>query len=86
MEYVRGILIGAIAFFMIGVWGKKVCIILFAVCGAVGIAASILLYRWMIPSFACGIFAFSAFWGIHEVIQQEKRVAKGWFPKNPKRK
>ncbi|MBO5553156.1 MAG: DUF4491 family protein, partial [Paludibacteraceae bacterium] len=32
-----------------------------------------------------GIFAFSAFWGIGEVIKQEHRVLKGWFPENPKR-
>ena len=32
-----------------------------------------------------GIFAFSALWGIGEVIKQRKRVLKGWFPKNPKR-
>ncbi len=30
-------------------------------------------------------FAFSCFWGIHEVISQEKRVLKGWFPENPAR-
>ena len=23
--------------------------------------------------------------GIHEIIAQEKRVLKGWFPENPKR-
>ena len=33
-----------------------------------------------------GVFAFSCFWSIHEIFQQEKRVRKGWFPKNPKRK
>lgn len=32
-----------------------------------------------------GIFAFSSFWGIHELFQQEERVRKGWFPRNPKR-
>ena len=32
-----------------------------------------------------GAFAFSAFWGIGELFQQEKRVQKGWFPRNPKR-
>ena len=33
-----------------------------------------------------GVFAFSCFWSIHEIFQQEERVRKGWFPKNPKRK
>lgn len=96
MEYIQGILIGAIAFLMIGVWhpivikceyylGKKTSIVLFAVCGAVGMAASVLLHGSLILSFGCGIFAFSAFWGILEAIHQERRVMKGWFPMNPKR-
>ena len=32
-----------------------------------------------------GAAVFSCFWGIHEIIGQEKRVLKGWFPENPKR-
>ncbi|WP_419485064.1 DUF4491 family protein, partial [Barnesiella intestinihominis] len=32
-----------------------------------------------------GVFAFSSFWSIKEIFEQEKRVQKGWFPKNPKR-
>ena len=32
-----------------------------------------------------GAAAFSCFWGIYEIIAQEKRVLKGWFPENPKR-
>lgn len=31
-------------------------------------------------------WAFSFFWSILEVFEQEKRVLKGWFPENPKRK
>jgi hypothetical protein len=35
---------------------------------------------------AClGVIAFSSFWSIHEVFQQRDRVARGWFPANPKR-
>lgn len=33
-----------------------------------------------------GVTAFSSFWSILEVFQQQERVRKGWFPKNPKRK
>ncbi|OYP40493.1 hypothetical protein CG709_05125 [Lachnotalea glycerini] len=29
---------------------------------------------------------FSCFWSVQELVEQEKRVEKGWFPKNPKRK
>lgn len=32
-----------------------------------------------------GVAAFSFFWGIKEVSEQVQRVAKGWFPANPKR-
>jgi hypothetical protein len=30
------------------------------------------------------IFGFSNLWGIHEVIEQEERVKKGWFPRRNK--
>ena len=33
-----------------------------------------------------GVVAFSCFWSILELYEQEKRVARGWFPRNPKRK
>lgn len=38
-----------------------------------------------ILSILAGVVAFSSFWSIGEVIEQEQRVAKGWFPSNPKR-
>ncbi|GEM_PF-138065 len=31
------------------------------------------------------IMGFTYLWGIGEIIEQEERVRKGWFPKNPKR-
>ena len=33
-----------------------------------------------------GVFGASALWGIGELFSQKKRVEKGWFPMNPKRK
>ena len=33
-----------------------------------------------------GVTAFSSFWSILEIFHQKKRVEKGWFPANPKRK
>lgn len=39
-----------------------------------------------IASILLGVVAFSSLWGILEVFQQHKRVQKGWFPMNPKRK
>ncbi len=32
-----------------------------------------------------GVVAFSSLWSIKEVVEQRERVAKGWFPANPKR-
>jgi len=40
----------------------------------------------VIASSLLGVAAFSCFWSIKEVNDQIKRVEKGWFPKNPKRK
>lgn len=31
------------------------------------------------------VTGFSSLWSIIEVFEQQKRVQKGWFPKNPKR-
>ncbi|MGP1424390.1 MAG: DUF4491 family protein [Prevotella fusca] len=33
-----------------------------------------------------GVLGASLLWGIGELFSQEKRVLKGWFPMNPKRK
>jgi hypothetical protein len=33
-----------------------------------------------------GILGFALLWSIYELFKQKERVAKGWFPKNPKGK
>lgn len=33
-----------------------------------------------------GVIAFSSFWTIKEIFDQRKRVLKGWFPMNPRRR
>ncbi len=33
-----------------------------------------------------GVFGASFLWSIGELFEQKKRVERGWFPKNPKRK
>ncbi len=38
-----------------------------------------------ILSIIAGVVAFSSFWTIKEIFEQEKRVEKGWFPPNPSR-
>lgn len=30
-----------------------------------------------------GVTGFSSLWSINEIIEQEERVKKGWFPENP---
>lgn len=37
-------------------------------------------------SILLGVVSFSSFWSILEIFEQHKRVQKGWFPMNPKRK
>ena len=58
---------------------------LFLLLGIVAGVASLLVHN-LILSILLGVVAFSSFWSIGEVFEQRKRVQKGWFPKNPKRK
>lgn len=94
MNYV-GIIIGLCTFLIIGLfhpivikaeyhWGKQ-CWWLFLLLG-LGAGAASLFIDNIIVSTLCGVVAFSAFWSILELYEQEKRVEKGWFPANPKRR
>lgn len=65
-------------------WGTKSWW-LFLFLGLVGTVASVLVSSIFISAIL-GVFAFSSFWTIKEVFEQEERVEKGWFPRNPKRK
>ena len=89
-----GLFIGICTFLIIGIfhpivvkaeyyWGTK-CWWIFLVLGILGVTAS-LLVNSIILSSLLGVFAFSSFWTIKEVFEQEDRVKKGWFPKNPNR-
>ncbi|MBD5310850.1 MAG: DUF4491 family protein [Bacteroides sp.] len=91
-----GILLGAATFIIIGVFhplvikgeyylGQKKCRLYFALAGVITLIAS-LLVESLFFSALLGVTAFSCFWSIKEVIEQEERVRKGWFPANPKRK
>ena len=90
-----GLLIGISTFLIIGLchpivlkaeyyWGTR-CWWIFLLLGIAGTVASIFVADILYSSLL-GVFAFSSFWTIKEVFDQEKRVKKGWFPKNPKRK
>lgn len=90
-----GLFIGICTFLIIGLfhpivvkaeyyWGTR-CWWIFLLLGLAGVAASIYVDNILYSSML-GVFAFSSFWTIKEVFEQEERVKKGWFPKNPKRK
>lgn len=89
-----GILIGICTFLTIGLFhpivikfeyyiGVKHWYIL-AILGIIAAVVSILSTHQIISPIA-GVFAFSSFWSIKELFEQEERVKKGWFPKNNKR-
>lgn len=92
--HLAGLFIGICTFLIIGLfhpivikceyyWGTK-CWWVFLLLGIAGIIASIVVSNVILSSLL-GVFAFSSFWTIKEVFDQEERVRKGWFPKNPKR-
>ena len=92
--HLSGLLIGICTFLIIGLfhpvvvkaeyyWGTK-CWWIFLILGIAGVAASLSTDNILVSSLL-GVFAFSSFWTIKEVFEQEERVKKGWFPKNPKR-
>ena len=61
------------------------CWWIFLVLGILGVIASLFIDSVFVSAI-CGVFAFSSFWTIKEIFEQEERVQKGWFPRNPKRK
>ena len=90
----NGIIVGAAVFLIIGIchpivikleyyYGKQSWWVM-GLAGIIFSCASLFLasFLW---STILGAAAFSCFWGIHEILTQEKRVLKGWFPENPKR-
>lgn len=93
--HLSGLFIGICTFLIIGLfhpivikaeyyWGTKSWWI-FLLLGVLGVIGS-LCTTDIILSSLLGVFAFSSFWTIKEVFDQQERVRKGWFPKNPKRK
>ena len=93
--HLAGLFIGICTFLIIGLfhpvvvkavyyWGTT-CWWIFLVLGIAGVIASLSIDNVILSSLL-GVFAFSSFWTIKEVFEQEERVQKGWFPKNPKRK
>ena len=92
---VSGIIIGVATFLIIGLFHPLVIKAeyyigvkswwLFLLLGVLSAMASLLVAN-LILSILLGVVAFSSFWSIGEVFQQKKRVEKGWFPANPKKR
>lgn len=91
----QGIIVGAATFLIIGLChplvikgeyylGRKMNIF-FAVFGIASATASMFTGNPVIATIL-GALAFSLFWGIKEVYEQERRVKRGLFPMNPKRR
>lgn len=91
----EGILIGICTFLIIGLfhpvvvkaeyyWGTR-CWWIFLLLGIAGLIGSMLVSQILLSTLL-GVFSFSSFWTIKEVLEQRERVLKGWFPMNPKRK
>ena len=90
-----GVVIGMVTFLIIGLFHPLVIKAeyyigvkswwLFLFLGIVAGILSLLLESF-VGSIILGVVAFSSFWSIGEVFQQRKRVKKGWFPANPKKK
>lgn len=90
-----GVAIGLLSFLIIGLFHPIVvkceyhfgarCRWWFVVIGITGAAASVLIasFFW---STLLAVFSFSSLWSAKEIKDQEERVRKGWFPRNPKRR
>lgn len=91
----EGVVIGLLTFFIIGLFHPLVikgeyyfgvrCWWVFLIAGIVALAAALIIESVM-WSAICGVVGFSSFWSIGELFEQRRRVERGWFPKNPKRK
>lgn len=91
----EGIAVGLATFLIIGIFhpivikaeyhfGKR-CWWFFLLAGVAFTCLSMFINS-LVWSTIVGVTAFSCFWSIHELIEQDKRVKRGWFPANPKRK
>ena len=90
-----GLLIGISTFVIIGLlhpavikgeyyFGVRIWRVFLAL-GLLSIAAA-LSTGDLVVSTLLGVFGFSCLWSIKEVFEQQERVRKGWFPRNPRRR
>ena len=92
--HLQGLVLGLCSFLIIGIfhpivikgeyrYGQRFKWF-FVVLGILLCIGSLLVDGVMLSSLM-GVVAFSSFWGIKEMGEQQERVRKGWFPRNPKR-
>ena len=90
-----GLVIGVATFLLIGCFhgivvkaeyhfSKKIWPV-FLVVGIVSLILCLLVSDSIISGLVA-VFGISCLWSIKELIEQEERVKKGWFPENPARK
>lgn len=92
-HHLLGLTIGIATFLIIGLFHPIVikaeyhlgtrCWWMFALAGVLLMVASVLVDD-VLWSSLLGVTAFSSFWSILELFQQQERVHKGWFPRNPR--
>lgn len=93
--YFTGIIIAVSTFLIIGMFHPLVIKVeyhtgtrywwVFLVLGIVSIVGALFIENALFSSLT-GVFGASSLWTIGELFSQVKRVQKGWFPMNPKRK
>ena len=90
----EGIFVGAASLLVIGafhplvIWceyhfAQRVCPV-FLIVGMLCLLAALLIQGLL--SILLGLLGAGCLWSIRELKEQAKRVERGWFPKNPKRK
>lgn len=95
-HHLLGVAIGAATFLIIGLFHPLVvkghyhfgvgCRWWFLGAGAVCLALAVAAADDVLLSSLLGVVAFSCFWSVREVAEQQRRVDKGWFPANPRRR
>ena len=90
----EGVIVGAVALLVIGAFHPLVIWCeyrftqriwpVFLITGLLCMLAALLLQGLF--SILLGLLSASCLWSIRELKEQTKRVERGWFPQNPKRK
>jgi len=93
--YFTGIIIAISTFLIIGLFHPLVIKVeyhtgtrywwVFLLLGVASIAGALFIENALVSALI-GVFGASSLWTIGELFSQKKRVQRGWFPMNPKRK